>query len=273
MKRVLLIVVLVAACLGLFVAPASAFYAPQKHTAYITSFVGAVDPDTGQWVDWVKWNGPSDPYGLTEMSGPIPYGWNVVVTREWFDSKLGATLIPTEYFNTMAVSSSTGCWRFAITKAACGLRYWSPAYEFGDDFPAGTWARDWWVPLGKLRPGDYSGWVTQFAPRAIPSWLDWENWVILPLLHPIMNQPADLNWTQDISFTVAPPAKPAHYGPQRHDRSRTRASRQNQAVMAHARSPGDAGAPRMGRQPGLMGRSRQRAMGVYVAVDLPYRPS
>ena len=49
-------------------------------------------------------------------------------------------LIPAEYFTTMAISGSHGCWRFAITKAACGLRYWSPAYEFGDDqraFPPG----------------------------------------------------------------------------------------------------------------------------------------
>jgi hypothetical protein len=199
MKRFLLVLFCVAALLCVVAAPASAYYAPRQHTAYITSFV---EPDV---VDWAEWNGPGDPFGLTEHVGPIPHGYSVVVTREWFDSRLGATLIPAEYFTTMAISRSTGCPRFAITKAACGLRYWSPAYKTGDPgLPAGTWARDWWVPLGKLPPGDYSGTVTQSAPHAFPSWFDLENWVLLPLRSPIMQQPADLNWTQEISFTVAP---------------------------------------------------------------------
>jgi hypothetical protein len=205
MKRFLLVLACAAALLGLLAAPASAWYAPQQHTAYITSYVPYTDD--GVTYSWAEWAGPSDPYGIIDRSGPIPHGYNVVVTREWFDSRLGATLIPAEYFTAMAVSRSSGCWSFAITKAACGLRYWSPAYEFGDEaggFPVGTWARDWWVPLGKLRPGTYSGWVTQFAPRAFPSWFDWENWTLLPLSSPIMQQPADLGWTQDVSFTVAP---------------------------------------------------------------------
>ena len=203
MKRFLLVFVCVAALLGLLAAPASAYYAPQEHTAYITSFV---EPGV---VDWVEWNGPGDPYGLAEKTGPIPYGYGVVVTREWFDTRLGATLIPLEEFHTMAISSSTGLWSSAITKAACGLRYWSPAYKTGDPFfPPETWARDWWVPLGKLPPGDYSGWVKELAPHAFPSWFDWDNWVLLPPLRPIMVQPADVDWTQDISFTVAPPVAP-----------------------------------------------------------------
>ena len=204
MKRFLLVLACAAALLGLLAAPASAWYAPQRHTAYITSYVPYTD--AGVTYDWAEWAGPSDPYGIIDRSGPIPSGYKVVVTREWFDSRLGATLIPAEYFNTMAVSRSSGCWSFAITEAACGVRYWSPAYEFGDDFPVGTWARDWWVPLGRLAPGHYSGWVTQFAPRAIPSWMDWDNWVIRPPRHPVWLQPVsdELNWTQDISFTVSP---------------------------------------------------------------------
>jgi hypothetical protein len=199
MKRLLLVLVLAVALTGLIAAPAWAYVNPQPNTAYITSFV---EPGV---VDWVEWNGPGDPFGLTEQVGPIPHGYKVVVTREWFDSRLGATLIPAEYFTTMEVSRSTGCPSFAVTRAACGLRFWSPAYKTGDpDFPTGMWARDWWVPLGKLPPGDYSGSVTQFAPRAFPTWIDWENGVLLPLRSPIVQQPADLNWTQDISFTVAP---------------------------------------------------------------------
>jgi hypothetical protein len=199
MKRFLLAFVLAAALLGLFAVPASAYYAPRQHTAYITSFV---QPGV---VDWAEWNGPDDPFALTEQVGPIPHGYDVVITREWFDSRLGATLIPAEYFTTMQLSRSSDRPSFTISKAASGLRFWSPAYKTGDpDFPTGMWARDWWVPLGKLPPGDYSGTVTQFAPHTFPSWFDWTNWVLLPLRSPIMQQPADLNWTQDISFTVAP---------------------------------------------------------------------
>jgi hypothetical protein len=213
MKRLLLVLVLAVALTGLLAAPASAFLAPRQHTAYITSYL-----DPGQWA---QWNGPKDPLGLTaHPTGPhdplarIPHSWNVVVTREWFDSRLGATLIPAEYFNTVRIARTHGGWAFAIKKAARGVRYWSRAYKFGYEaagfVPAGTWARDWWVPLGKLAPGHYSGWVTQFAPLAFVSWMDWGDETanppipasIRPLDQPIVNQPADLNWTQHISFTV-----------------------------------------------------------------------
>ena len=212
MKRMLLVLALAVALLGVLAAPAWAYVNPQPNTAYITSFV-----EPGQWCEWA---GPLDPFNVIvhpiDENDPlalIPHGWNVVVTREWFDTRLGATLIPLEYFNTLAISRSTGGWRFAITKAACGVRYWSRAYRTGDPgLPSWVWARDWWVPLGKLPPGDYSGTVTQFAPHAIPSWVDWGDDTAdppipphtLPLLHPIWLQPVsdDLNWTQRISFTV-----------------------------------------------------------------------
>ncbi len=209
MKRFVLVVMLVAACLLLVAAPASAYLAPRQHTAYITSYL-----EPGQWA---QWNGPSDPFDLTtHPTGPddplarIPHGWNVVVTREWFDSRLGATIIPYEYFNTMRISRLHGHWSFAIKKAARGIRYWSRAYKFNGEaagFPAETWARDWWAPLGKLRPGHYRGWVTQTAPLTFLSWMDWGTDVIppsiRPLDNPIVQQPADLNWTQHVSFTGA----------------------------------------------------------------------
>jgi len=215
MKRFLLAFVFAAALLGLFAAPASAYLAPQQHTAYITSYVPYTD--AGVTYRWAEWAGPSDPYNIIDRSGSIPHGYKVVVTREWFDSQLGATLIPHEYFNTMRIKRLHGGWSFAIKKAARGLRYWSRAYKFGGEaagWPAGTWARDWWVPLGKLPRGHYRGWVTQFAPLAFVSWMDWGTDEtppsIRPLDQPIVNQPADLNWTQHVSFTVAPPVRHVH---------------------------------------------------------------
>jgi hypothetical protein len=194
MKKLLLVVVLVAACLAMFAAPASAFYAPQQNTAYI--------PHWMQGAGWLEW-APDNPYGIIEHYGePIPNGMNVVVTVEWFDSRLGATLIPAEWFHTMAISSSNGT-RFAITKAACGLRYWSPAYRWADpnDDPL-LWARDWWVPLGKLHPGDYTGWIRGVVPRAFPTWIDQDTGAWRPLCSPYKFQPEDV--TENISFTVAP---------------------------------------------------------------------
>ena len=127
----------------------------------------------------------------------------MVVAREWFDTRLGATLIPSEYFTTMAISRSSGHPSFAITKAACGVRYWSPAYNRVTR--TSPWARG--HATGGCRSAsatrNHSGTVTQSAPRAFPSWFDWENWTLLPLRSPIMQQPADLDWTQDVSFTVA----------------------------------------------------------------------
>jgi hypothetical protein len=203
MKRLLLVFVFAFALLGLLATPAFAFYASQEKTAYITSFV-PYDENGVRVADWISWNGGND---VAYHVGPIPHGWNVVVTREWFDARLGATLIPAEYFNTMAISGTSDgspCFSFAITKAACGLRYWSPAYKLDPAGDPQLWARDWWVPLGKLPPGDYSGWVTQFAPHAFPTWMDQyaETAEYLPLLHPIWLQPVDWNWTQDISFTM-----------------------------------------------------------------------
>ncbi|MCX6363525.1 MAG: hypothetical protein NTW58_05040 [Actinobacteria bacterium] len=198
MKKLPLVVVLVAACLLLFAAPASAWYVqPQTSTAYITSFVGP-----GQWVEWTDLN---DPFGWEVRDCPIPHGYDVVVTREWSDTRPGATLIPAEYFTTMAIHgqrSDGSYFSFTITKAACGLRYWSPAYRFGDPFESWVWWRDWWVHLGPLGKGTYSGTVTQFAPHAFPTWMDQDTGEIQPLFQPIMLQPADCNWVQDISFTV-----------------------------------------------------------------------
>jgi hypothetical protein len=206
MKRLLIVVVLVAACLLLFAAPASAWYAyPQTPGAYITSFL---DENSNQWT---YLSDPEDPFSFVVRDDPIPQGYDVVVTREWFDTRLGATLIPAEYFSTMAIyKDGSTAPIFAITKAVAGLRYFSPAYRFGDPLDGRVWARDWWVHLGQLPPGEYTGWVTQFAPRAVPLWIPvWdaapEDLVVKPLCHPDMLPPSELNWTQEISFTVAEP--------------------------------------------------------------------
>ena len=36
----------------------------------------------------------------------------------------------------------------------------------------GAWADDWWVPLGKLAKGTYSGWVREQVVSDYPTWMD-----------------------------------------------------------------------------------------------------
>ena len=150
---------------------------------------------------WFSWDGTStDAAYVIEHSGPIPYGMNVVVTAEWMDTRLGATLAPVDWLHTMTLSGPKS---FAIKNAACSLRYWSPAYRFVDPgFPPGAWARDWWVPLGVLPPGDYTVTVREFVPRAFPSWVDWDANALLPLFSPVMIPKEDVTGPT-ISFSVA----------------------------------------------------------------------
>ena len=107
MKRLLLVVVLVAACLLLFAAPASAsFYNPQTDTAYIPHWSGGID-DTGFGFSLDGTVDPSDPYaGLMDNYGPISHDTNVVVTAEWFDTRLGATLVPAKWFHSFKIIGS-----------------------------------------------------------------------------------------------------------------------------------------------------------------------
>lgn len=223
MKRLLLVVVLVTACLLLFAAPASAiFYNSQQHTAYVTHWGGG-----DVWMEWVPtasdpnnivghWATYDDDGNVIAPPDPIPHDYNVVITAEWFDTRLGATLIPAEWFHTMAISKTDGppCFRFAIKTAAGGLRYWSPAYQFDptgifDPNRTWEWARDWWVPLGKLPAGHYSGWVTNIVPRAFPTWEDQTTDAgdRLPLCSPFIITPSYFYDNifpakEDISFTV-----------------------------------------------------------------------
>jgi hypothetical protein len=213
MKKLLLVLVLAAACLLLFAAPASAmFYNPQLNTAYVTHWGGG-----DHWLEWVPTQ--DDPWNLVgHEDGLIPHGMNVVITAEWFDTRLGATLIPAEWFHTMAISKSKADGRpsfsFTIKDPAGGLRYWSPAYPLDptgvfDPDRTWEWARDWWVPLGKLPAGHYSGWVRNIVPHAFPTWEEQDDdyGYRLPLGSPLIVQPSYFydHWfpaQEDISFTV-----------------------------------------------------------------------
>lgn len=185
MKRFILIIVLVTAALALSAAPALAWYAPQPQTAYID-----------YWSvphGWLEWNGPGDPYGATIRRGAIPRGWDVVVATSWADSRRGAEMAPANMQHGLTVAKQGGGWQLRVRLP--GSSFWSPVYAWGPSLP-GAWARDWWVPLGKLAPGDYSGTVRDVAPRAFPTWLDEEGFVTEPIIMPAWDE------TIPISFTV-----------------------------------------------------------------------
>ena len=77
------------------------------------------------------------------------------------------------------------------------VRYWSPPYEWDAAQMPGVWARDWWLPLGKLGKGTYTGWVRERVIAKFPTWLD-ENGNIQA--DPVWQPKFDMKFRQ--SFTV-----------------------------------------------------------------------
>jgi hypothetical protein len=162
MKRLLLLLALVLLTLGVVAAPALAWDHIQLNTAYITSFRSG----------WDSWNGPSDPFGTTHHTGAIPHSWKVVVGLTWMDSQTGAKPAPVEMLHTFAFHKVNGTWSRAVTDPLRAVKYWDAAYEWDSVTYPGVWAIDWWVPLGKLAPGTYKGWVRQQVISQIPTWMD-----------------------------------------------------------------------------------------------------
>lgn len=169
MRRFLLILVLVLVVTAVVAGPASAWYAPKAHTAYVTIFL-----KTG----WDEWAGPSDPLNMISHTGAIPHGWKVVMKMSWADSETGARLAPLLFDRTLAFSKVKGSWSLKVLKPQKAVRFWSPAYEYDAATRPGVWARDWWVPLGRLAKGRYKGWVREQVVSEFPMWLD-DNWNVL----------------------------------------------------------------------------------------------
>jgi hypothetical protein len=201
MKRLLLLLALTIVVFALGASPAYAWLAPQHDTAYISPYSNPVG-----WVEWV--GNSNNPFATVDHTDAIPHGWNVVVAVTWADLRLGATLVPCEVFHTLSIAHTTGCPTYKLPTAASALRYWSRPYQWDSSADPKVWARDWWVPLGKMPAGDYTGLVREWAPRAFPTWIDPVTGADLDLAHPYILAPYDTNndpdnppWT--VSFTVA----------------------------------------------------------------------
>jgi hypothetical protein len=160
MKRSLLLLVLVLLVLGVAAAPALAWNNVQPNTAYITTFSGG----------WDSWNGPADPYGTTHHTEAIPHSYKIVVGLTWQDSQTGARLAPVALLHTFAFHKVNGTWSKTVTDPLRAVRYWDDAYVWDSVKYPGVWAIDWWVPLGKLAPGTYKGWVREQAISEYPTW-------------------------------------------------------------------------------------------------------
>jgi len=163
MKRLAVLVLLTGVILAASATPAWAWYAPKQNTAYI---------DISTPKGWVEWAGPSDPLSVVAHKDAIPRGWPVVVSLTWLDGEIGARLAPAVLNETLSLKRSGGGWKFAITDPAKSVKYWSPAYQWDTVKYPGVWAMDWWVPLGKLTAGTYTGWTKDRALGPVPSWLD-----------------------------------------------------------------------------------------------------
>lgn len=163
MKRLALLLPLIGIILVASASPAWAYYAPKQNTAYI--YIGTSN-------GWAQWAGPSDPLSVIKHTDAIPHGWPVVVSYTWVDGEIGARLAPAVLRETLSFRKQGGGWTFAVTDPAKTVKYWSPEYQWDATKYPGIWAMDWCVPLGKLKPGSYSGWTRDQALGPVPSWLD-----------------------------------------------------------------------------------------------------
>ncbi len=162
MRRLLLLSVLVLLGLGVAAAPALGWSHIQLNTAYITAYTGG----------WDTWNGPTDPYGTTHHTGAIPHTMKIVVGMTWMDSQTGAKLAPVAMLHSFAFHKVNGTWSKQATNPLRAVRFWDTAYVWDSVKYPGVWAIDWWVPLGKLAPGTYKGWVREQVISQFPTWMD-----------------------------------------------------------------------------------------------------
>ena len=216
-------------------------YNHQTNPAYLPYWSRGVG-DTGYWLSWDDSIDPNDPFaGLIENVGPIPYGMNVAVTAEWFDTRLGATPVPFEWFRSLRVTGP----KCLTVSLALSPRYWSPACQSDPVDDPRQWARDGWVPLGKLPAGAYTISVRQFMTHALSTGQDPETGVYLPLCKPIMVRRGGVTEPL-ISFTVA-----------EEEQSSARPSRGQLAFEREARRGGGA---RWCRRPRVSGCTAQRTL-------------
>jgi hypothetical protein len=163
MKRLAVLIALVAAVLALWCAPAWAgWYAPQPGTAYID----VLHPDSGWW----EWTAAQPDKKVVHATDPIPGGWPVTLTMTWVDTQTGARLAPLGVRDTLSFKATKGKWKLAQLDPLKTVKYWSPPYQPAAAYPD-EWGCDWWYPLGKLAKGSYSGWVRDMTPSAMPGWL------------------------------------------------------------------------------------------------------
>jgi hypothetical protein len=186
-KRLLL---LLAACLvviGVIAGPAGAYYNPKPNTAYVFVF------DNRGWDEWVG-PGPTD---TMHHTGAIPRGFRVALGTMWADGQFGARLAPAEFLHTYSLQRAQGGWARRALDPGRTVRYWSPVYQPDASQMPGVWARDWWVPLGNLATGSYTGWVRERTVAAYPTWID-ENGNVLS--DPVWLPKYSMKWQQ--LFTV-----------------------------------------------------------------------
>jgi hypothetical protein len=177
MKRLLLLLALVVVVLGLIAAPAYAFYAPQHETAYIDAYF--------QPRGWVELVGP-DYRLVVHVGAPIPRDWPVVVAISWLDARPGAEQIPAHEHDLFTFTRTTGGPKYSVDTLAESRKYWSPIYLWDPVNLPGIYARDWWVPLGTLPPGTYTGAYHTWADEPFPTWTDEDlNLLEAPVLYPV----------------------------------------------------------------------------------------
>lgn len=173
MRRLVIILAITFALLAVGASPAFGYAVPPEPGAYVFPFSGdwTEVTATGAEIEHFWTQDPSDPENWL-MPDPIPAGMDIWMAFTWVAPGRGGVLtVPRTILTTFDIyvvlsedPFELGDQVFGKTYAQ-GRAYWSSLYLYdgshGEVLPfnprigARIYARDWWVPVPPLDPGNY----------------------------------------------------------------------------------------------------------------------
>jgi opacity protein-like surface antigen len=203
MKRLLLVCVLAVALLALLAAPALAWQPPETMQPG-NAYVGVMSEVFGNY--WYDLDASGTPV-FHDGTEAIPSGDHVWLSFGW-GSPIRGTIqnFPSHGLYGLEVSGPEG-YSWSISQAA-SKQQWSVLYNGGpgpafNKASTTIWVRDWYVDLGVLGVGTYSGKTTETYTRPVTdSSFMYDPWVKHEQQRPIKVPPGTNHYT--FAFTMGP---------------------------------------------------------------------
>ena len=168
MRRLLLILVLAAACLALLATPALAYQSPPTYepgTAYVPLRAEL-------WGDnfWFEFDGDGNLDMHDADATPIPHDYDICLQLGFTSPTRGQVEnIPKSILYTLTLDGPGYHWSSdtASSKELWSTMFsWGPGSAFNREF-ATFWERDLYKVLSDLPPGDYSGTTTEIVTHTL----------------------------------------------------------------------------------------------------------